>query len=276
MPKAIGNEAQKSGMIRTVSILEIGQETKDTKTFYFKDPDTKPSQIVLGQFYMVWVPRVGEAPFGISSMNDDGTVSVTVQKKGKVTSALHKLMPGDRFGVKGPFGNGFSIPTNIKRLVVVAGGIGAAPFGPLRRDLVKGKITVVLGAKRSEELLFEERFNRAGLDVRLSTDDGSCGYKGFATHCFKDMFDELKPDLVLTCGPEVMMKGVMDLCSEKKVPMQASLERLMKCGMGICDVCSIDGFQVCRDGPVFTGQALRGLSEFGASKRDASGRLVGL
>jgi len=261
--------------IRTTRLVRIEHEASDTKTFYFKDPELDPGKFVMGQCYMVWVPRVGEAPLGISGLDKDGMASVTVQKKGTVTAAMHAMKAGDLIGLKGPFGNGFNIPTGLGSLVVVAGGIGAAPFGPLDAGMAE-KVTVILGAKSHRDVLFEKRFSDLDIDVRISTDDGTCGFKGFATNCFEENADDCAPDLVLTCGPEAMMKCVVDFCMRNGIPVQASLERHMKCGMGICDACSVSGYQVCKDGPVFTGGQLSGMPEFGRYKRTPAGTRVPL
>jgi dihydroorotate dehydrogenase electron transfer subunit len=258
--------------MRTTRLIATEGETYDTMTFIFKDPE--PScPVSLGQCFMVWVPRVGEAPFGISHMGPGGEFGVTVQKKGKVTNALHDMVLGDVLGIKGPFGNGFTLPDSGDVWIVI-GGIGAAPFGTLDPNLFRGGSKIIMGAKNKGDLLFEDRFKVKGLDLEICTDDGTKGYKGFVTDRFQELMGEGKPDMVLTCGPEVMLKKVVDICLENGIPVQASLERHMKCGMGICDICSIDGLQVCRDGPVFTGEVLKDLPEFGKYKRDPSGKRI--
>jgi len=94
-----------------------------------------------------------------------------------------------------------------------------------------------------------------------------------ATELAVEVIDEENIGSVLTCGPEVMMKKVVEMCSERNIPVQASLERYMKCGIGICDSCTIDGKQVCIDGPVFRGEELVEMKEFGKLERKKDGRL---
>jgi dihydroorotate dehydrogenase electron transfer subunit len=108
----------------------------------------------------------------------------------------------------------------------------------------------------------------------VSTDDGSFGIKGFTTDVLMDLLKKEKFDCVYTCGPEVMMKKVFDICDDKGIKCQASLERYMKCGFGLCGTCCIDDKLICKDGPVFDSNQLRKLSEFGVFNRDKSGSKV--
>jgi len=108
----------------------------------------------------------------------------------------------------------------------------------------------------------------------VTTDDGSTGTKGLATDEGATLLRTRTFDRVYTCGPETMMRKVMDLAEEVHVPMEAGLERIFKCGSGICGSCCIGGHLVCKDGPVFNSDVLRRLPEFGESSRDASGRRV--
>jgi dihydroorotate dehydrogenase electron transfer subunit len=107
--------------------------------------------------------------------------------------------------------------------------------------------------------------------VIITTDDGSLGIRGFTTDALKGLLKEESFDCVYTCGPEMMMKKVFGLCKEFGVECQASLERYMKCGIGVCGQCCIDGLRVCKDGPVFSSEQLRKLDEFGVFERNKSG-----
>jgi len=244
-----------------VEILEMYEETPSVKTITFSPSfDIRP-----GQFCMVWVPGVDEVPMGFSSEN-----SISVQQVGEATNALCSLAPGDKIGIRGPLGNGFS-PKG--RVLAIAGGVGAAPLLPLaERGMVD---TFILGARTEAELPFRNRLD-ACTDLLIATDDGTAGYHGFVT----GMLAELDPaayDTICVCGPEMMMKNVLrDLftagCAEKS---QLSLVRYMKCGVGICGSCSMDpdGICVCREGPVIAGHRLLSeKSEFGRYARDASGQ----
>jgi dihydroorotate dehydrogenase electron transfer subunit len=218
---------------------------------------------VPGQFVMVWVPGVDEVPMALSSGN-----SITVQDVGEATAALTALSPGDMIGIRGPFGNGFPLE---KKTLAIAGGLGAAPLLPLAEaEYVR---TFILGAKTANDLLFRKRLEQCS-EVRIMTDDGSVGTKGFAVQGM-DGLDLSDYSQVAVCGPERMMAGVLDrlIAAGRADAGRFSLHRYMKCGCGVCGSCCIDpsGVRVCREGPVFSGTDLSG-TEFGKYFRDGSGR----
>jgi dihydroorotate dehydrogenase electron transfer subunit len=243
----------------TVTITRIKQETQNIRSFFFDQPFVFNP----GQFVMVWVPGVDEVPMALSSPN-----SITVQNVGDATAALFAFAPGDRLGIRGPFGNGFS---KGEKVLAIAGGVGAAPLLPLAKaDCV---MTLLLGARNEAELLFVDQLDEC-TDVVIATDDGSLGHNGFVTALMDDL-NLTAYDRIAVCGPEVMMRAVLAKVAEKGLEHKTefSLHRYMKCGVGVCGSCCIDpsGLRVCRDGPVFPGNLLQ-KSEFGHYMRDASGR----
>jgi len=247
------------GMPLTVTITRIKKETPNILTFFFEPPFSFNP----GQFVMVWVPGVDEIPMALSSAS-----SITVQVVGDATSALSRMSPGVKFGIRGPFGNGF---TRGEKVLAIAGGVGAAPLLPLARaDCV---MTLLLGARTETELLFLDQLDEC-TDVLIATDDGTMGLKGFVTGLMEDL-NLASYDRLAVCGPEVMMRAVLAKVAEKGLAHKTefSLHRYMKCGVGVCGSCCIDpsGLRVCRDGPVFSGDLLQ-KSEFGHYLRDASGR----
>ena len=242
-----------------VTITRVRRETPTTRTFIFDQAQTFSP----GQFVMVWVPGIDEIPMALSS-----ECSITVQNVGDATAALFRLKPGDRIGIRGPFGNGF---TRAEKILGIAGGVGAAPLLPLARaDCV---MTLLLGARTETELLFVDQLDEC-TDVLIATDDGSLGQQGFVTLLMDDL-NLGAYDRIAVCGPEVMMRAVLGKVEEKGIAHKTefSLHRYMKCGVGVCGSCCIDpsGLRVCRDGPVFSGDKLL-KSEFGHYMRDASGR----
>lgn len=243
-----------------VTVTSVFEETPNIRTIEFD----RKFIINPGQFCMVWVPGVDEVPMGFSSEN-----SITVQKIGEATEALFSYKEGQRLGIKGPLGNGFS-PKG--KVLAVAGGVGAAP---LRTIALSGRVeTFLLGAQKESEIPFRDRLGNCG-EVKISTDDGSYGHHGFVTDLLRETdLDEY--DTICVCGPEMMMKGVLSVVREKcaEERTQFSLARYMKCGVGICGSCCMDstGLRVCRDGPVFRGDELLKSPEFGKYSRDASGR----
>jgi len=242
-----------------VSILRVRKETSLIRTFVFE----RSFVFSPGQFVMVWVPGVDEIPMALSSEN-----TITVQKTGDATSTMFNLGKGDKLGIRGPFGNGF---TKGEKLLAIAGGVGAAPLLPLAR--ADSVMTLLLGARTEKELLFVDQLDEC-TDVLIATDDGSLGLHGFVTSLLDDLNISIY-DRIAVCGPEVMMRAVLARVEEKGIAHKTefSLHRYMKCGVGVCGSCCIDpsGLRVCRDGPVFPGDLLL-KSEFGHYMRDASGR----
>jgi len=251
--------------LSVVEVVKVATECHHTKTFMFRAGfKTKP-----GQFVMVWVPRHDEVPMALSYVG--ALKGFTSHSQGETTNALAKFKAGDRIGIRGPLGNSFDLKG--KRILFVGGGTGAASIMAALEDAArKGKkVVTVIGAKTRGELIFVGRAEKQG-EVHLSTDDGSEGFHGFASALAVKLLRIHKFDQVVTCGPEIMMKKVVDAAMGKKVPVQASVERFMKCGIGICDACSIGDRLVCVDGPVFDGGFLSKCEDFGRFRRDQSGR----
>ena len=250
-------------MYRVVEIEEIIEETPTIKTFFFRDNSyPKP-----GQFYMIWIPGVDEFPMSISYIGDRS--GFTVKKIGAGTSRMHSLNRGDKLWIRGPYGRGFEIINGYA--LIVGGGSGMATLAPLI-ERVKGD--VIIAARTKDELLFVDRFKDK--NIYIATDDGSAGFKGFATELAEEMLNKRRYDIIYTCGPEIMMKKIVEMAIARGIKVQASLERLMKCGIGICDSCSINGYRVCIDGPVFSENELKNMDELGEYQRDSSGRKVPL
>lgn len=227
-------------------------------------------EAIPGQFVMVWVPGVDEYPMSVSYVGD--RFGITYQVVGEGTKALAEMKPGQKIGIRGPYGKGFTISG--KRLLLVAGGAGMAPLASLVDIAIarRGKVDLVLGARTKNEILFDKRASKAGAKVHLSTDDGSKGFKGFVTELAKEVLAGTAFDSMYACGPEKMIVRLLQISRAAHVPMQASLERIMKCGIGICDSCALDGKHVCTDGPVFHDSELITLTDLGKTKLDFAGR----
>jgi len=250
------------------TILTSTTEARDIKTITFR----YPGPVLPGQFFMIWIPGVDEIPMSVSEITKD-VKAITFRKIGDATHALYHLSPGIKIGVRGPYGNGFKLTG--KHLLFVGGGTGIAMLAPAVEQARKRKLksTVIIGVKTKNEIFFEDRLRRCGATVLVSTDDGSKGYKGFASDLAKDILKKEKIDAVFTCGPEPMMKTLLSCC--RTIPFQASLERYMKCSIGICGQCCIGkGLRVCLDGPIFDGKKLKKVEDFGVYRRDAAGRKI--
>ena len=270
--------------LRTVKIAKVQDETVSVKSFVFHDKTASPAKP--GQFVMIWIPRIDEIPMSLSMINpEQNTYAISVEKVGEATRKLHKMKVGDVLGIRGPFGKGYSVTDKLEtgKVMIAAGGTGVISLVPLCEELVRNKgcrITFLLGAKTRSQLLFMERIKN-DLGERkhrftVTTDDGTYGEKALVTNLAENILAKERFDTVFACGPEVMMHKMFMVCKRSEVPFQASLERLMRCAIGICGTCVIGKYRVCRDGPVFSGEELKTVkAEFGLVRRGFDGRKMG-
>jgi len=241
----------KVNTIRTVPIKDVKVENQTVKTFTLEDDLC--SKANPGQFLMLWIPGIDEIPLSILNATD-GQVQFSVKAVGDATNHLHSMKAGEVLGVRGPFGNSFTEMRG--KVLLVGGGTGTAPLLFLAKRLaVKAdRLSFVVGAKTKNDLLFVSELDAVCTDESavVTTEDGSYGLQCLATEPLEKMVDSQKFNMIYTCGPERMVRKVFDLADKKKVAMEASLERLMRCGIGLCGSCMIGRYRVCRDGPVFT------------------------
>ncbi len=202
---------------------------------------------------------------------------------GPATLRMMTLQSGDTLDLLGPLGNGFSIPTTLKQAVLIAGGMGAPPLlhlgGYLRRRDPDIQTICFAGAASCENLPFTlrignltglvlEEFDMLGVASQVATDDGSAGFKGYVTDCARHWLQEadINPaeTMIFACGPEAMLAETARLAREMHLPCQVSMERMMACGIGLCQSCAVELRQdsdgqstyklCCKDGPVFDSQ----------------------
>lgn len=263
--------------LRIVKIQEIKVESPTVKTFIFQDKLCGNAQP--GQFVMVWILGVDEIPTSLSTITSKGLSSITIAEVGEATKALHQRKRGDVLGIRGPYGKGFNLTGG--NTMIVGGGTGLVPLMPLTEKLVKlsTKLTFLLGAKTKNELLFLDRINQTlskdNAKIVATTEDGSYGLKGIITDQAEQKLAKEKFDMIYACGPEQMMHKMFLLAERYHTPLQASLERIMRCAIGLCGSCVIGKLRVCKDGPVLTSEQLRTVKEeFGKFKRDFQGRRV--
>jgi dihydroorotate dehydrogenase electron transfer subunit len=223
---------------------------------------------------MLYVPGLDEVPLALADVEGDA-ISVLVKAVGECTRAICELREGSLIGVRGPYGHGFDL--QVGRSLLVGGGVGAAPLLFLAKRLagLGCEIRAVLGAATAEELAVADAF-AAHSEVEVSTDDGSAGVMGLASGVAARRILGEEFDCVYACGPEAMLVRLVDNCAKRRVRIQVSLERWIKCGMGICGSCVLDplGQLVCLDGPVFSGDQLKQATDFGKFFRKTSGSRV--
>jgi dihydroorotate dehydrogenase electron transfer subunit len=265
--------------MRVVDLIEVKIENPTVKTFTFRD--NMCSNASPGQFVMVWIPGVDEIPISLSGINKSGLSSITVNGVGEASRALNRKKEGELIGIRGPFGNGFVLTG--KTVMVVGGGTGIGPLMPLIEELVKvaSKVIVMSGAKSRENLLFLDRLDKTLSDVdselSFTTDDGSYGIECLVTNYVEQKLKKEPFDMIYTCGPEQMMYNLFLLTEKYGIPMQASMERIMRCSIGLCGSCTIGKLRVCKDGPVLTSEQLRSVKdEFGKLYLDFTGKKIKL
>lgn len=260
-------------------IQEVIPETADTRTYTFTL--NRPFAFLPGQFNMLSLPGIGEAPVSISSdPGISGTFQHTVRSVGNVTRALGRLEEGGGAGIRGPYGTGWPlVATEGRDLVMVAGGIGLAPLRPLLLHVLAhrrgyGRVELLYGARTPADLLYRREYPRweaGGVTVRTTVDrvtpggavapgealapgEAWSGRVGVVTALLDEVEVDPSRAVALVCGPEAMMKAVIrELEGRGFSPerIYLSLERRMECGVAWCGHCQIGPRFVCRDGPVF-------------------------
>ncbi len=265
-----------------VTIEENVPLARDTYRVRFACPEIA-RRIVPGQFLMLRLadcndPLLGR-PLALYDVTADADgnphfVDVVYLVVGKMTGRLAALERGARLQTWGPLGNGFP-PIAAEHLVMAAGGIGQTPFlslacehlglrtygDPARKVPKAKKATLCYGARSRDYLAGVEDFRRAGVEVFLSTDDGSLGHRGLVTELLRPVVEESPwPCRIVCCGPEAMMQSTAKIAHELNVPCQVSLESPMACGIGVCFSCvkkirdasgGWDYRRTCVEGPVF-------------------------
>lgn len=202
-------------------------------------------------------------PFSIHKLSGS-EVHILYEVLGEGTEVLSRRRPGEYLDVIGPLGKGFNYNVSVLQCcsvpVIVAGGIGVAPLVFLAEELKGLKLFVLIGAKTKSQILCEKEFQHLGCDVKISTDDGSKGFKGKVTDLLQIILRENEitsqgENEIYACGPKPMLKEISRISQEYRIPAQISLEEHMACGIGACLGCVVktkQGFQrVCKEGPVF-------------------------
>jgi len=224
-----------------------------------------------GQFVMVKVAE-GTAPLlrrplGIHEAGAGG-IELFFKVAGLGTEILSRKKPGESLDLIGPLGKGFTVSVGMKgkRAWLVGGGRGIAPLYFLARELGGSgvKTTVFYGGRRLADIPLRDKFEKAGIELLCSTDDGSFGFGGLVTELVRRELERAKPDIIFACGPDAMMKALASLAAKHRVPAEFSLESLMGCGIGACWGCvhrikneSGDGWtKICEEGPVFPGERI--------------------
>jgi NAD(P)H-flavin reductase len=265
---------------RPATLVKKEQLSELVTLFAFEPDNSKPLAHKPGQFLMLSVYGVGEAPFSVSSAPepDSNRFELVVRKVGTVTTALHGLEVGDKVGIRGPYGTFFPIQTFIGRdTLFVAGGLGYIPLRSLLHYQLKhrsefGRIVVLVGTRNPGERIFVDQLaelaKRDDLEILETVDQPDHTWKGNVgvITTLLPKVAELNPDntYVAMVGPPVMYRFVIQGCNDIGIPAEriyVSLERRMKCGLGKCGHCQINGINACVEGPVFLYNDIAALKE---------------
>jgi len=239
----------------------IIDHSEDLRSFIFATEEKIKSNP--GQFVMVWLPGVDEKPISLSNEN-----MITVKKIGPFTEKLFEKKEGEHIEIRGPYGNSF--PSAGKN-TVVGGGCGIAPLAYYIERYCHWIAGAVLAGKTKSDLIFLEDIMEH-TNVVAVTEDGSHGIKGLATDA-----EIPEGERYLVCGPEIMMQKVAEKLIDTDVDPKricVSMERYMKCAVGICGNCSFSGYRVCADGPIFRYDQVKDAPHFNKYERIRTGELV--
>lgn len=271
----------KTSLPQAARIVSIADESDTIRTFVFDQHlDAEP-----GQFVMAWLPGVDEKPFSLVRADP---VTLTIARVGPFTEAIFSLSVGDRLWLRGPLGHPFTlnplspvsspepvlsesegsrvpdpgsrtcpererrIPNPQSPILLIAGGYGVAPLHFLaeRARSAGWEVTAIIGARTASGVVFARRTAALGVQVLVTTDDGSLGQQGLASEAAERLLAQAGCQAIYACGPESMLEAVETLARGHNLPAQLSYERYMRCGFGVCGSCSHEGWLVCRDGPV--------------------------
>jgi len=263
-----------------VTIDEVKDEIVEVKTFYLSFDARKGGEapkFTSGQFVMCTVFGAGEFAVSLPTCPENDRFHLTVRRVGKVTNALHELKPGDKIGIRGPFGNGFPFDEiKGKNVIYVAGGIGLIP---LRSSIMRvmqnkdkfGRVLLFLGARTPQELMYADSIKEwktaPGFETNITIDNpvpGWDGDVGFVHTLIKKKNIPIENTVAFVCGPPMMFNAVIKELTELGIGEEniiSTLERHMKCGIGKCQHCAIGRTLVCTDGPVYTYRQIKTLGE---------------
>jgi len=254
-----------------VKIESIVEHSPEIKSFIIRNSRIAKAYRP-GEFVILWLPDIDFLPMSISNV-DGNLIEITVQEIGEGTAKLFDLTEGDSIGIRGPFGTSWNYE-DAQNILIVGGGMGIAALTSLIEPLKKNKknVFVAIGAKDEPSLIFSDRLIDLIPNTLCTTDDGSVGKKCFVTETIEDIIKSENIDLIMTCGPEVMMKEVLKIAESKNIEVQASLERKMKCGVGLCGSCCLgedNNVSVCKDGPIFKSDQLKKFPKFGTYSKES-------
>ena len=258
-------------------VVDIIDESPTIKSFVVV-PE-QPFSFRTGQFVELTLPGEGEAPFTPSSSPaDSDKMEITIMKAGRVTALLHQCEKGQKVGLRGPFGKGYPIDDFAsKDVYIIGGGVGLAPIRSLFLTLTGSirdfkSVVCRFGAKTPEDFIYKKAIFGSwqkinGVDMKLTVDKANGDWKGnvgVVTKILTPGDVDIKNSAAVVCGPPIMMKyATLKLLEFGFAPkdIYLSMEKNMSCGVGLCGHCMLGKFYVCKDGPVFTYEQIKGYHD---------------
>lgn len=250
---------------RIVEVIENVKIADGTYRMVVRAAEAEP--IRGGQFIHIQLPdktKILRRPFCIADYdNQKHTVTIVYAVVGEGTEELSTVKVGDKLQALYPLGNGFLFNEfkgkEIKKIIMLAGGLGTAVMPAVPNSMPNVEFYTFLGFSTASKAILIDELSAKSKELHVATDDGSLGYKGFVTDLMRSKFDDIRPDALIACGPEIMYKSLARVTADLNLPIYISLEQRMGCGIGACLVCNCkirttDGDKykrVCVDGPVF-------------------------
>ncbi len=298
--KRVNDELERTGKIGSpipMPIYRIDCEANGVVTIWIQVPTLLSSIYKPGQYFMCWNPYDAEGGISRTNYSSEKPYSVgdvkidrseidavteadigetgrtlfgfTIKDLGRQSGELTRLKRGDWFAIRGPFGTHFPTPNSGENLVLISGGIGSTPMHMAAKDARQKlgdrvNIHAIMGFQTKGDVHFEERMESLCDSLTITTDDGSQGVKGFPTLPLTEILEKIEPNKtkLFTCGPELMMKNVIEMSIDSGVDCYAAMERYLPCSVAVCGLCMVGDRLTCRDGPVMEGDWLLQQDDF--------------
>jgi NAD(P)H-flavin reductase len=257
-------------------VRSVREELSHTFTLELEPPNGN-FEFLPGQFTMIYAFGIGEVPISISSSSSKATTILqTIRRTGAVTHALGRLKPGDYVGIRGPFGTPWPMDKIKGRdLLIIGGGIGVAPLRPAIYQAIENRsdyerVVVLYGTRTPDDILFDDELREWGERTDITTmitvdaaDRGWNGAVGVVTRLIGRVGFDPANTTALVCGPEIMMtvtaERLIDGSSVAPENIYVTMERNMKCAIGVCGHCQFGSKFICTDGAVFRYPDVAGL-----------------
>ncbi len=281
-------------------LVEIEAEAEGIVTLWVQVPHSMASHYLPGQYFMCWNPydstggmsrphHHSEKPYSVGDIRIEhidppeigetcsepqsrAFLGFTVKDLGRQSGELTRLGIGDWLAIRGPFGTAFPQMNAGDRLILVCGGIGSTPMHMASREARNRlgndvRIDAIMGFRNAAESHYIPRMESVCDSLLITTDDGSLGTAGFPTTLLPDLLDNIHDGrtVLLTCGPEPMMKPVLEMSVDSGIECYAAMERYLPCSVAVCGLCMVGDRLTCRDGPVMDGDWLLQQDDFGSS-----------